>query len=159
MAEVKPSFPEGSPEFNQKIGVLDKKMDSSFQRLNRESSERGETVQMISLTAAEFGKSIQENEKRKIQLVNKCEEYKGRLAESSGSTIPPTSENGLDAWYKREVLRQLLSNRTISVDDVRNAIIENTGSINDALFRRACKVVNSYIIDGGKSLKGGTGLH
>lgn len=143
--------------FDEKIKALDREMDFVYEGYEAESQRRQETTKIISWKDIETAETSDEKTKRVKQIINKCHEYEKRLANISGS-IPPADNYGIDAWYKREVARQLIFRGYINVGALQKAIEKVTGSIDKRTYENACFVISDYMRSGGKAVSGGTGL-
>ncbi len=99
---------------------------------------------------------------RKAQLDAKLTEYQARLETAKercpNPQIRELASDYWDAYYKSKILDTLLKTGEANSEAIFDDTIKDHTKAVPRIFQNAFNVINGYVADGGKSIKGGTGL-
>lgn len=91
-------------------------------------------------------------------LQDKLEEYKQRLISRRQKDFYKAPELFTDTNYKIAILEKLLLDGEVDTYAISKKLMQIYGFVDASTFENACRVIEEYAKDGGRSVRGGTGL-
>jgi hypothetical protein len=91
-------------------------------------------------------------------LEAKLQEYKSRLTFENPEETFYGTEYLVDALYKKLILEELLRKGELNTDKLKARMAKEGGSLNEPALMNAARVIEDYVLTGGKKVRGGKGL-
>lgn len=133
-------------EVNKKIELLSKNIQSGDNINTNEKEQKGPKI------------ILPKDEALVRALQDKLEEYKKRLISRQQKDFYKAPELFTDTNYKIAILENLLLDGEVDTYAISKKLMQIYGFVDAQTFENACRVIEEYAKDGGRSVRGGTGL-